>query len=254
MQGWLNPISAKIIDSLSEAQRAAGMTGAAGEIGVHHGKLLILLHEGTVEGERTVAIDVFEDQHLNTDGSGKGDKARFLRNLQRWSDRPHAVQIIQASSLDLSPDDITSKVGKLRISSVDGGHTAECAENDLRLFDAASLDFGIMVVDDVFNASWPDVVVGLSRYCLDQTTAYRPFALSPNKVYMAKPSHHEKYREILLREWPHYFENDQVMFEHRVAVFGLEASRGTLKSTVKTALKHLPIYPRLRALKRRLRP
>lgn len=253
VQGWLNPISAKIIASLSKAQREAGFTGGVGEIGVHHGKLLILLHEGTTTNERTVAIDVFEDQHLNTDGSGRGDKAKFLENLKIWSDRPEAVDVIQASSLDLTPQDVLSKVGKLRLSSVDGGHTAQCAENDIRLFDSASHEYAVIVVDDVFNANWPDVVVGLARYCFDSATGFRPFAVSPNKVYLARTEHHDYYRKFLLQQWPQYYETDQAMFDQRVAIFGLEASRGTLKASAKTALKRLPIYPRLRELKRSLR-
>ena len=43
VEGWLDPRSAKVIAALGEYQTAQGIRGAVGEIGVHHGKLLVLL-------------------------------------------------------------------------------------------------------------------------------------------------------------------------------------------------------------------
>lgn len=252
VQGWLEPISAKIIASLCEQQREMGWSGSACEIGVHHGKLLILLHEGTSSNERTIAIDVFEDQHLNTDGSGRGDKAQFLRNLRTWSDRPDFVDVVQSSSLDLNANDVLSRVGQVRIASVDGGHTSQCAEHDLRLIEGAAHDYAVIIVDDVFNATWPDVVVGLSKYCADPITKFRPFAISPNKLYLARPEHHETYRTAMRDRWPEYFENNQKMFDHTVGIYGLAATKAPIRTRVKNILKTTPIFPALRAVKRKL--
>jgi hypothetical protein len=252
VQGWLEPISAEIIASLCEQQREMGLSGSACEIGVHHGKLLILLHEGTFSNERTIAIDVFEDQHLNTDGSGRGDKAQFLRNLKAWSDRSDFVDVVQSSSLDLRPSDILSRVDRVRIASIDGGHTSQCAEHDLRLVEGAAHDYAVIIVDDVFNATWPDVMVGLSRYCADPATKFRPFAISPNKLYLARPEHHEVYRTAMRNRWSRYFENDQKMFDHTVGIYGLAATKAPIKTRVKNILKTTPLFPALRAVKRKI--
>jgi len=60
VQGWLNPLSAIIISSLSKIQNEIEITGSVGEIGVHHGKLFILLHLMLNKGERSFCVDVFE--------------------------------------------------------------------------------------------------------------------------------------------------------------------------------------------------
>jgi len=43
VEGWLDARSAKVIAALGEYQAMHGIHGAVGEIGVHHGKLLVLL-------------------------------------------------------------------------------------------------------------------------------------------------------------------------------------------------------------------
>ncbi len=252
VKGWLEPISAQVITSIATDQRNRGLGGATGEIGVHHGKLLLLLHDSTISNERTIAIDIFGDQHLNTDGSGRGDKERFLKNLQRWSDRPEAVEVLQSSSLDVEPDDIISRVGRLRIASVDGGHTAECTEHDLRLIQGASHDYAVIILDDVFNARWPDVVVGLSRYMADESTTFRPFAISPNKLYLAKPEYHTQYIDGLRNNCPRLYEVDQIMFNHRVAIYGVETLRKPIKVGLRNYIRTMPFFPALKYIKDRI--
>ena len=70
VEGWLDPRSAKVIAALGEYQTAQGIRGAVGEIGVHHGKLLVLLDLIKAKGEISFAVDLFDDQQLNVDQSG----------------------------------------------------------------------------------------------------------------------------------------------------------------------------------------
>jgi len=70
VEGWLHTEAAITIAALGERQRALGVEGGIAEIGVHHGKLFILLYLLGRAPERAVAIDLFEDQHLNIDLSG----------------------------------------------------------------------------------------------------------------------------------------------------------------------------------------
>lgn len=57
--------------ALSELQHSMGLFGAVGEIGVHHGKFLMPLVGTALEAEPAVALDLFEDQSQNFDGSGE---------------------------------------------------------------------------------------------------------------------------------------------------------------------------------------
>jgi hypothetical protein len=105
VHGWLNQYSAAFIANLSRLQAASGITGAVGEIGVHMGRLFILLKLTLVPTERSFAIDVFGDQHENPDHSGCDDREIFLQNVSRWTGNTD-VDIIQSSSLDVRPDQI----------------------------------------------------------------------------------------------------------------------------------------------------
>ena len=64
--GFLQPEILTVLDALNAAQRTKQVSGAAAEIGVHHGKLFIGLRLLQRPGENSVAIDIFGD-HLNLD-------------------------------------------------------------------------------------------------------------------------------------------------------------------------------------------
>jgi hypothetical protein len=192
VDGWLRTEAALVVAALSERQHALGVEGGVAEIGVHHGKLFILLYLLSRAPERAVAIDLFADQHLNVDLSGKGDLACFRRNLDRHADAERLV-VHQGNSLDLTSVDIeTLAGGKLRLISVDGGHTAEITAHDLAVADGALGEGGIVVVDDVFNESWPGVVDGVQHYFSGRPDLL-PFAICANKTYFCRPSHRDAY-------------------------------------------------------------
>ena len=80
VEGWLDPRSAKVIAALGEYQTAQGIRGAVGEIGVHQGKLLVLLDLIKAKGELSFAVDLFDEQQFNVDRSGLGDYSQLARN------------------------------------------------------------------------------------------------------------------------------------------------------------------------------
>jgi hypothetical protein len=69
---------------LSQQQNAAAISGAVGEIGVHHGRFWIAIAHTAREGEATFVCDLFEDQHSNIDGSGNGDRTKFFANVKKF--------------------------------------------------------------------------------------------------------------------------------------------------------------------------
>ena len=220
VQGWLHPFSAHFIAHLARIQRRLGIGGAVAEIGIHHGRLFILLH--LANGcKRSLAIDIFEDQNLNVDKSGLGNLELFLGNLARCGGSVAGVSLLKKSSLAVTPQEIAERFGPVVLFSVDGGHTAECAEHDLRLAEACLHQDGVVILDDFFNEVWPEVCVGAVRYLTDTATALRPFAISPNKLYLCRPGCNARYREELRRALPaRAHDKDVTMFGSTVAVMG----------------------------------
>jgi len=249
--GWLHPFSARFIAELAQLQQQVGIQGASAEIGIHCGRLFILLHLAG-SGEKDLAIDIFADQHLNVDQSGRGDLDRFLRNLRRFGGNPAAVQIMQKNSLDVTAAEIHARVGPVALFSVDGGHTAQCVVNDLRLADAALHDDGVVILDDFFNEVWPEVCVGATDYLRDPASRLRPFAITPNKLYLCAPARNAFYRtEMQKRFPPRTHEKDAAMFDETVSVMGV--TRHDITTKLRHWVADSPAGPFLKRLLRRSR-
>jgi len=247
VHGWLDTYSAAFIRSVTEVQAQAGETGGLAEIGVHHGKLFILLALSARPGEVGLAIDVFGDQHLNTDQSGHGDRAVFEQNVRKWV--PDAdVKIVQKSSLEVTPADILAACGPVRLASIDGGHTEECARNDLRLMEAVLTLRGVVVLDDYFNQSWPGVSSGTNQYLLDPAARLRPFAISPNKLYLAFDEVTAFYRSEMRERNAYYYEKTARFMNSDVDVYGTHEFTFTFKRWLIDAVKRSPLAPYARAL------
>jgi len=225
VEGWLKPRSAAMIAALSMLQRRRGLRGAVGEIGVHHGKLFILLALSADGGETAFAIDIFEQQELNLGESGRGDREAFYRNLRAHGIDPDSLHIVTASSLDVSGAELRKAIGPARLLSIDGGHTEECIRNDLAIADALLADHGVVILDDVFNATWPSVVTGYARYLMAQSPATVPFATSPNKVYACRAPFVERYRGFFRRGFPKLFDRSDRFFDFDVDCYGVWAKQ-----------------------------
>ncbi|MCW0234839.1 MAG: class I SAM-dependent methyltransferase [Ferrovibrio sp.] len=251
--GWLFPYSARFIDSLLDLQLESGVQGAVGEIGVHHGKLFLLLALGRRPGESAFAIDVFDDQHLNLDRSGAGDRDIFLANARRWLEPANRLDILQRSSLDVRPDDLLRLCGPVRLASIDGGHTEDCVLNDLALIGAVLAPRGVVVLDDNFNEFWPDVSSGVARYLFDPAARLRPFAITPNKTYFAAAEDAGFYRRALRNRNGYYFEKTARLFGNDVDIFGTQAYSFSLKKRVIEWVRHTPVAPYARALRATVR-
>ena len=180
VEGWLSPTTASMIANLLIEQRRAGLHGDVCEIGVHHGRLFLVLANATASAERAVAVDVFGDQQKNVDASGSGDRAVFERNLATFAPRA-TVEIMEESSLDLHRTGFPSR--RFRFVSIDGGHTAATVENDLRLAEQTLIKGGIVALDDILSSHWTGVLTGLAAYVAAGGTLV-PFALVPNKLLL----------------------------------------------------------------------
>ncbi|QDO99528.1 class I SAM-dependent methyltransferase [Ferrovibrio terrae] len=251
--GWLFPYSARFINSLLDLQLESGVRGSVGEIGVHHGKLFILLALGRRPDEAAFAIDVFGDQHLNRDDSGAGDREIFLNNTRRWLGADSArLDVLQRSSLDVRPEEILERSGRVRMASIDGGHTEDCVINDLMLVQSVLGPKGVVILDDHFNEFWPEVSSGVARYLLDPAASLRPFAITPNKTYFAAAEDVAFYRRSLRSRNDYYYEKSARLLGSELDIFGTQPWTFSLKTRVIKWIKATPAGPYARALRRRL--
>lgn len=221
VSGWLARESAETISHLALAQIDAGLRGGVGEIGIHHGKLFLLLYLSLQDGERAFALDVFEDQQFNVDASGRGDSSVFMRNFENVGGDSSRLTIFAKDSCSVNADEVQNATGQLRMMSIDGGHTEDITRNDMRLADELLLDDGILILDDMYSERWPAVAAGVFRFILESGSPLRPFAISPNKTYFCKNDQSAaRYRRQLAAGFPELRLSETTIFGSELLILG----------------------------------
>jgi hypothetical protein len=188
--GWLNEGAISAVVAFAKWQHENGVVGDVAEIGVHHGKLFILLANLRRQNERAFAIDVFDDQHLNPDNSGRGDRSSFTENVNLYADHIGVTIIQKDSKLLTRADFYRDSRANIRLFSVDGSHTAAHTASDLATAAELLAPDGLIILDDFYNPDWPGVQEGFYRFFTDFHSDIVPIAYGDNKLYLCrKPSH-----------------------------------------------------------------
>lgn len=208
VEGWFFPIDAHLFAMVDEIQKREGISGNLFEIGVHHGKTALFLAQMARPGEILGVCDVFEQQELNRDRSGEGNRDVFLRHMHA---RGAEARVFAKLSSALTTDDTTMRC---RFVHVDGGHRPEDVVNDLYVAERALLPHGVVAVDDVFNPNWPGVSEGFYRF----DGALVPIAIGGNKVLLARPEAAALYERHwqALDQWREFIEPEPFVFGFKV--------------------------------------
>ena len=189
IEGWFFPVDAYLFGFIDEIQRREAIGGNLFEIGVHHGKTAVFLARMRRNGEVLGVCDVFDQQELNVDRSGEGNRAIFERNMSG-----HDVRVFAKLSSALTPDDTTTHC---RFFHIDGGHRAEDVMNDLEVAARALHADGVVAVDDLFNPNWPGVGEGFYRFVGEHRDVFVPLLIGGNKVLLSRPEAAARYE----RHW-----------------------------------------------------
>jgi hypothetical protein len=214
VEGWLPDIAVAILLNLAGQQSSRGIRGPVCEIGVHHGRLFILLHLLTRGQELAAGWDLFEHQDENVDRSGRGDKSRLLENLHEHGCDLARVRIETANSLTLTRELILRTCGgQPRLFSVDGGHTADITFSDLRLAAESIQAGGLIVLDDFFNESWPGVAEGTCRYMAEPPLPLYPVVIGGNKFVFCGDAE-------AAREYQRHLTFEKTLRQRATTVFG----------------------------------
>lgn len=180
------------LEVVNDYQLNAGIRGDALEIGVYHGRFFLGLMAALADSEFGVALDIFDNQSLNIDGSGAGAEIReaFGRNVESYG-RPDAARLLQADSMSVRPSDLLalSASNQFRLISVDGGHTAEHVINDLWLSSQVIAPGGVIFLDDFFSPHWPGVAEGFLRFMMNMNRNLAPVLCAGNKLLLTTIPH-----------------------------------------------------------------
>lgn len=187
VDGFLKRLDARVIQGLAAWQSRHDVSGGLAEIGIHHGKLFFILALSRRPGERALAMDLFQDDALNAGTVSAGRDRAFFEHARRFGVTLSEQEILKGDSLKMTPDDILSRAGPVRLFSVDGGHLYHHVENDLMLANAALHDCGVIAVDDFCNATWPEVTFATFDFLKATRGETAPAILTKNKLYLCRP-------------------------------------------------------------------
>jgi hypothetical protein len=194
--GWCHPRIMEITGLLADEMSAAGVIGGACEIGVYQGKFIIGLAHA-VDGRPSLAIDLFDGQESNVDGSG-GDIKRMLTGFRKNVERFGYASLVDmaANSFALTIRDriaILDRFGPFQLFSIDGGHTAEHVVNDYKFAEDVTHHGGAIIIDDINNAGWPGVMEGVAHVFFVQKPKFVPLLMGYNKLVLVGLTHHKRY-------------------------------------------------------------
>ena len=193
--GYMNFPTHAAFAVIARAQHDAGVVGAVGEIGVHHGRSFILAALLSTPAEPLWALDLFSTlQHLNLDGSGKGDENALAINMARVGLDVSRATTVAMSSLDLAADYFCAAgMPRFRWFSVDGGHTEEATRRDMHAAACHLAEGGVIAVDDIFNNLFLGVTEGVFNFMALNRGRLAPFLMITGKIYFTTPSFHARY-------------------------------------------------------------
>lgn len=138
------------------------------------------------EGEVCLAIDSF-GENSSTDwmyGDGNYNKKTFDDHYKALFDQTQNYTLIQQQSTQITIPQIMGHLNnKIRFFSIDGDHSLAGAYYDLNLSKALIAEYGVIIVDDYTNPSWPEVKQAVDTFLIDNldVSILKIFA---NKIFL----------------------------------------------------------------------
>lgn len=182
--GYIDRLDTSIFTEIIAAQIDEGIRGSLVEIGVHYGRSFFLLASGRFGSEKSLGIDLFEDDALHSNREGIGRFGGFNANCRKFEFAFSDDEILKGSSLELTPDRIVKRVGSVRFFSVDGGHMYEHVANDLALAEGVLAPGGVICADDILNPLWPEVAMATFDWLRTTKSGLVPFLQTKDKLYI----------------------------------------------------------------------
>jgi hypothetical protein len=195
--GWSGSnVSMLLLSPLLDIQDPDSHRFGAFEIGVHHGRYLIAMHNACEPGTRSLGLDLFAKQARNVDRSGCGDLEQAKLNVSIHAREPELVELRQGDSLAWTESEIhevLDRYGGFRIVSIDGGHTHVHVVRDTILGSRMAHPGGFLVIDDFFNTNYPSVTEGVYRLLQTADVAFVPFLVTRKKLFMCQVGYTDDY-------------------------------------------------------------
>jgi hypothetical protein len=197
IEGYMDRLDASLYRELIVAQIKSGIVGSLVEIGVHYGRSFFVLASGRSGTEKSLGVDLFEDDELYKHPHRIGRLVGFKSNCQKLGFDFSSNEILKKSSLELSPDEIVDRVGRVRFFSIDGGHMYQHVTNDLLLAERVVVTGGVICMDDILSPLWPEVSIATFDWLRSVSCPFVPFLITNAKLYICGREYANYYSSLV---------------------------------------------------------
>jgi hypothetical protein len=189
VEGWFEGGDLILFFVINAIQQNISIDGDICEVGSHHGKSAIALAKFATPTQRLWIFDLFYE-----DPGGPNLRANLAKYCPEVLPRL-SIQVGNTREIQSLPTEMAAE--SLRWLHIDANHEYDWVMNDLTLFTSRVRQGGIIVMDDFFNHEFPGVPVATVEFLLSPAgTDIRPFASSPNKIYLCH------------RDWLKFYQNE----------------------------------------------
>lgn len=172
--GWFTLPAACIWDSLLTLQTSSGVSGNFLEIGVWKGRSAILSTLHASEEDECVFVDPLPIEEAKAS----------LRSV-----RQSRLHFIKATSRNLTAGLLPgSERSGYRWIHIDGEHSGIAVAHDLALASSVLGERGVIVVDDFFTPSYPQISFAVLDHLRAHPKSLTMFLCGFNKAYLCHPS------------------------------------------------------------------
>ena len=182
VQGWCYPLDMFLLRVLDFIQKQTNCQGDLCEVGVYHGKSLILLNLLSRSHETVFAFDLFPDDML----------AVAQENLATYANAPGigAVRFLPGDSSELSSAGLADTLRQpLRLLHIDAGHEYHEVLHQLYVFAPFVSNHGVIVIDDYQDREYPGIEAAVYEFVRQQSPRrFVPFLAGGNKLFLCHPN------------------------------------------------------------------
>lgn len=184
MKGWFDEEDIQLFDFVMTKVNEDGVSGDIAEIGIYYGKSLAKLASfiNLDYGEKILAIDSYiRDNNQHNE---------IIRNIQAVSSCSNSdINILTVDSYRTDIPGIGNKFyHNCKVVHLDGSHAGINVYHDLELADKLMDDYGVLILDDWNNKTFPHIQEAYYKYSTLHPVAFEKFLISNRKCYLCRPN------------------------------------------------------------------
>lgn len=189
IEGWFFPLDQIAFFELFAVQNQIQAGGDIVEVGVYHGKSLVLLSLLKNQDEKLVGFDLFDADH----------EERTRDNLSHFGNSEQ-VSLVRGYTSEIAQTDLNAMLpSPLRFLHIDAGHEYHEVLEQLHLFSPYVADRGIIAMDDYQDREFPGIEAAVLDFAeLDRPRRFVPFLAGGNKLFLCFSPMATAFQKMLL--------------------------------------------------------